>query len=82
MLTDSNLPLQGSVDPMTQKLAWTVGKNTRVVGEVGLYNLTTQAETSALVHIGKDKTQQWLLVRLKPPPRPAISRHCSHRRRP
>ncbi len=66
MLTDHNLPVHGSVDRQTQKLAWTVGDNTKVVGEVGLYNLT-QSEAPALIHIGKDKTQQWLLVRLKQP---------------
>jgi hypothetical protein len=67
MLTDHNLPVHGAVDPQTQKLAWTVGHSTKVVGEVGLYNLTTQNEVPALIHIGPDKTQQWLLVRLKQP---------------
>ncbi len=32
--------------------------------ETGIYNLTKD-EASALVHIGKDKTEQVLLVRLK-----------------
>ena len=36
------------------------------MGETGLYNLT-QDEAPALIHIGKDKTQQWMLVRLKQP---------------
>ena len=36
------------------------------MGETGLYNLT-QDESPALIHIGKDKTQQWTLVRLKQP---------------
>ncbi len=67
MVADHNLPVHGAVDPQTQKLAWTVGNSTRVVGEVGLYNLTSQNEAPALIHIGPDKTQQWLLVRLKAP---------------
>ncbi len=28
----------------------------------------TQDQAPALIHTGKDKTQQWLLVRLKQPP--------------
>ena len=32
--------------------------------ETGIYNLTKD-EASAMVHIGKDKTEQVLLVRLK-----------------
>ncbi len=31
--------------------------------ETGIYNLT-QDETPLLVHFGKDRTEQWLLVRL------------------
>jgi hypothetical protein len=37
-----------------------------VVYETGFGNLT-QPETEMLVHFGKDKTQQWTLVRLEPP---------------
>jgi hypothetical protein len=43
-----------------------VGKNKSTVCETGVYNLT-QDEAPALLHVGKDKTQQWLLVRLKQP---------------
>jgi hypothetical protein len=32
--------------------------------DTGLYNLTKD-ETSVLVHMGKDKTEQWMLVRMK-----------------
>ena len=60
------VPIQGAVDKKTQRVAWTVGKNKNTVCETGLYNLT-QDEAPALIHIGKDKTQQWLLVRLKQP---------------
>ncbi len=66
LLSGTNLPIQGSVDKKTQRVAWTIGNNKTTVGEAGLYNLT-QDEAPVLIHIGKDKTQQWLLVRLKQP---------------
>ena len=66
LLSGTNLPIQGSVDKKTQRVAWTIGNNKTTVGETGLYNLT-QDEAPVLIHIGKDKTQQWLLVRLKQP---------------
>ena len=52
----------------SQRAAWTFadGKNTDIIMETGIYNLT-QDQTEALVHFGKDKTQQWLMVRLKEP---------------
>ena len=34
--------------------------------EAGLHNLT-RAETTVLVHYGKDRTQQYMFVRLKQP---------------
>ena len=64
MISGTNVPIQGAVDKKTQRAAWTVGKNKNTVCETGLYNLT-QDEAPALIHIGKDKTQQWMLVRLK-----------------
>ena len=66
LVSGTTLPIQGAVDKKTQRVAWTVGNNKNTVGETGLYNLT-QDEAPALIHIGKDKTQQWLLVRLKQP---------------
>ena len=59
-------PIQGAVDRNTQRVAWTVGSNKNTVGETGLANLTKN-EAPVLLHIGPDKTQQWLLVRLPPP---------------
>lgn len=56
--------LHGSVDKQTQRVAFTIGDNTDTVIETGLYNLTKD-EAPALIHFGKDRTQQWLLVRLK-----------------
>ena len=66
LVSGRTLPIQGGVDKKTQRVAWTVGNNKSTVGEAGLYNLT-QDEAPALIHIGKNKTQQWLLVRLKQP---------------
>ncbi|MCE9548238.1 MAG: hypothetical protein K8T25_22425 [Planctomycetia bacterium] len=66
VVSGTNMPIQGAVDKKSQRVAWTVGGNKNTVGETGLYNLT-QDEAPALIHVGKDKTQQWLLVRLKQP---------------
>ncbi len=66
--TDIARPVRGMVDKKTQRAAWTFsdGKNTDIIMETGLFNLT-QDQTEALVHFGKDKTQQWLMVRLDQP---------------
>lgn len=58
--------IQGSVDKKTQRAAFTVGDNTTNVIETGIYNLTKD-EAPVLIHFGADKTEQWLLVRLKQP---------------
>ena len=63
-LTNDTKPVQGSVDKKTQRAAWTIGDNKENVLETGIYNLTKD-EVPVLVHFGKDKTQQWLLVRVK-----------------
>jgi len=62
--TNQTLPVQGSVDLKTQRAAWTIGTNTKDVIETGLYNLTKD-EAPILVHFGQDRTEQWLLVRIK-----------------
>jgi len=61
-VTDTTLPVHGSVDPKTQRAAWTVGSNKYSVMEAGLNNLT-QGEAPALIH-KNGSTQKWLLVRL------------------
>ena len=66
LMSGTNVPIHGAVDKKTQRVAWTVGNNKHTVGETGLYNLTRD-ESPALIHIGKDKTQQWTLIRLKQP---------------
>jgi hypothetical protein len=62
--TNKTQPIEGSVDKQSQRVAFTVGDNRSTVLETGLYNLT-KAEAPALIHLGSDRTEQWLLVRLK-----------------
>ena len=66
MTTQQTQQIHGSVDKKTQQVAFTVGDNTTTVLETGLYNLTKN-EAPCVIHIGKDHTEQWLLVRLKKP---------------
>lgn len=61
--TNKSQQIQGSVDKKTQRAAWTVGDDKNTVYDTGIYNLTKN-EAPLLVHIGKDKTEQWLMVRL------------------
>jgi hypothetical protein len=65
-LTDTTVPISGSVDKKSQRAAWIVGDKQDTVYETGVGNLA-QAETAMLVHFGKDRTQQWTLVRLEAP---------------
>jgi hypothetical protein len=66
VVADTTLPVYGSVDPRTQRAAWSIGERKDVVIEAGLTNLT-QNETTVLVHLGKDRTRQMVLVRLEEP---------------
>ena len=63
--TDSGRPVEGMVDSKSQRASWMFsdGKNTDLVMETGIYNLT-QDEATMLVHFGPEKTQNWLLIRL------------------
>jgi hypothetical protein len=63
-VTDTTEPVHGAVDKKTQRVAWTMGDNKSTVIDTGLANLTKD-EGPALVHFGKDRTEEWLLVRLK-----------------
>jgi uncharacterized protein (TIGR03000 family) len=65
-LTDVTKEVYGAVDKKTQRAAWTIGKDNKTVFDTGFYNLTKD-ETPVLVHVGKDQTQQWMLVRMAPP---------------
>jgi hypothetical protein len=62
-ISNQNQPVHGSVDKKTQRAAWTIGDNTDNVTETGIYNLTKD-EVPILIHFGKDRTEQWMLVRL------------------
>ncbi len=62
--TDSTEKITGSVDQKTQRAAWRVGDNQKVVYEAGIANLT-KPETTMLIHYGSEKTQQWTLVRIE-----------------
>ena len=64
--TDQTEKLAGAVDKQTQRAAWTVANRKNIVYETGLANLTKD-ETTMLIHYGKDKTQQWILVRIPEP---------------
>ena len=61
--TEKTVVIQGAIDKQTQRVAFTVGDNKSNLIETGLYNLTKD-EAPALVHVGNDKTVQYLLVRL------------------
>jgi hypothetical protein len=65
-LSDTTLPVYGSVDKQTQRAAWTVDDRKEPVFEAGIANLT-RPQTTMLVHYGKDRTQQWTLLRIEQP---------------
>jgi hypothetical protein len=64
--TKTNEAVEGAVDKKNQRVAWHVAGNKDMVIETGLYNLT-QDESTALIHLGPDRTQQDLMVRMKQP---------------
>lgn len=63
-LTSETQPVQGAVDKKNMRAAWTVGTNKDVVYDTGVSNLL-KAQSPLLLHLGKDKTEQWTLVRLQ-----------------
>jgi hypothetical protein len=65
-LSDTTLPVNGAVDKKSQRAAWTVGDRKEPIYEAGFANLT-KSETTLLVHFGKDRSQQWSLIRIDPP---------------
>jgi hypothetical protein len=68
-IADNNQPVFGEVDKKSQRVVWSVGDRKDIVYEAGLNNLL-QNETTVLIHYGKERTQQMILVRLPPPPLP------------
>jgi hypothetical protein len=65
--TNENLPILGAVEPKTQRASWYVGDNKNTVAETGIYNLTKD-QAPVLIHFGTERTEEYLLVRLDPPP--------------
>ncbi|HZZ81273.1 MAG TPA: hypothetical protein VFE62_22405 [Gemmataceae bacterium] len=65
-VTDATSVVVGSVDKKTQRAAWTVGDRKTPIYEAGIANLT-ENETTMLVHYGKDRTQQFSLIRIEDP---------------
>lgn len=65
-VTDTTAEVFGSVDPKTHRAAWTVGDRKTPVYEAGIANLT-QSETTMLAHYGKERTQQFTLIRIEDP---------------
>jgi hypothetical protein len=65
-LTQETQPIQGAIDKKNMRAAWTVGNNKDVVYDTGVANLL-KGESTLLLHIGKGKTEQFVLVRLPQP---------------
>ena len=65
-VADTTTPVYGSLDKKSQRLAWTIGDKKTPVYETGLYNLT-QEQTTILVHLAPDRTEQWNLFRIEQP---------------
>ncbi|VTS02488.1 hypothetical protein [Tuwongella immobilis] len=65
LVSNTVIPLVGSLDSDSQRVAWTVGKDSDTTYDVGLANLT-QPQTGVLVHRGKN-TEQMRLFRLEQP---------------
>jgi hypothetical protein len=63
-LTNTTKQISGAVDKKTMRAAWTIAGSSDVVYDTGVANLM-KAESPILVHFGKNKTEQFELVRLK-----------------
>ncbi len=63
-LTEETKPVSGAIDKKNMRAAWTIAGNKNVVYDTGLANLLSE-QSSVLIHMGKEKTQQWTLVKLK-----------------
>lgn len=64
MLTEQTQQIKGKLDKKDQRVAWIIGDNKKVVYDTGLGNLMKD-QAPILVHFDKDRTEQWLLVRIK-----------------
>jgi hypothetical protein len=61
--------VNGGVNEDRQLAAWIVGDDKETIYETGLYNFTKD-EAPALVHRGPNRTEQWLMVRMRAPDGP------------
>jgi hypothetical protein len=66
-LTGDKKPIAGQIDKETQNVAWRIGDNVETVYATTIANLTQDVSTIA-IHFGKDRVQNWLLVRMPAPP--------------
>ena len=66
-VSDTTIPVVGSVSPESQRVAWSIGDKKEIVFETGLSNLT-QDQSTILVHYGTESTQQMIFVRLDESP--------------
>jgi hypothetical protein len=65
-VTDTTTEVVGSVNPKSQRAAWTVGDRKTPVYEAGIANLT-ESETTMVVHYGTERSQQFTLIRIEEP---------------
>jgi len=63
---NSVVSVAGSVDPKSQRAAWTIGGDKTPVYEAGIANLTKN-EATMLLHTGDGQPRQFTLVRLEQP---------------
>ncbi len=66
VLTDEVKPVNGAIDKKSMRAAWKVSGVKDVVYDTGLSNLL-KPQSPILIHMGKEQTQQWELVRLEQP---------------
>ncbi len=66
-INEQTRPLTGSVDKTSKRAAWKVDDKPDVVMETGIFNLT-QDTAPALIHFGKERTENRLLVRMQQTP--------------
>ena len=67
LMSDEGQKIQGAVDKKTQRVAWTIGANGRVVFETSLSDLT-QATGPVSLYFENGQTREWNLTRLEETP--------------
>ena len=67
LVSDEGQKIQGAVDKKTQRVAWTIGANGRVVFESSLSDLT-QATGPVSLYFENGQTREWNLTRLEETP--------------